>query len=129
MARVNQGYYKKLKKEYDEVIASAELLEDETYDENECLQGDYVTCWDNMCESNEIYQQCCKVSNKLNDMLSSQKFEDEKKKEKYQKWQRNIEEKKSRCEEIYNEIRSALGEDLSDAERRTINDFELEKQR
>ena len=75
MARVNQGYYKKLLERFEDIDKEFESLD--IYDSDKTLKGDYEALWTSLYTLNGLFIDIKELYSDMSGILKSQKFESE----------------------------------------------------
>lgn len=126
MAGVNQGYYKKILKRYQNVKSENENIDLE-YSLD--LIDDIVELWGCLERCNDLYKECNSLIIALEGLLESQKFEMEETRDNYKDIMEDIVSIKYDAISKYKTYKSAFGSQFSDSEKDSINGFDVERER
>ncbi len=125
MARIDQGYYKKVLKRFQDIQFKNEDLE---YICELNSIDDIEELWSCLERCNDLYVECNSLVNDLEALMNSQKFEMEKTEIKYENMidiTRNI---KNNTLSRYKTCKSAFGAQFSDSEVQSIYGFEINRE-
>lgn len=125
MATIDQGYYKKVLKRFQDIQFENEDL-DYICELNSI--DDIEKLWNCLERCNDLYVECNSLINDLEALMNSQKFEMEKTENKYENMidiTRNI---KNDILSRYKTCKSAFCAQFSDSEVQSINGFEINRE-
>lgn len=125
MARINQGYYKKIKKRFKDLESKSEDLES-NYDMDSI--SDREVLWWCLEKCNDLYNECISLIQEITIIINSQKFEQDKTELEYKDMISSLTYIKLDTISRYNTYKSAFGFQFSDAEIRSISEFPIDRE-
>ena len=124
MARVNQGKYKEYKNKYKELCVEYTDLIERYFDETG-FSDDYVVAFDFLGSANNLYERAENLKLKIETMLETQKFEQEKKKKYYEECVIKLGDILYELASKAGEVRRDIGNDVSENEKYSLDNWKI----
>lgn len=124
MARVNQGKYKEYRNECAELFFEFKKLM-ETYFDDTGFTDDYLGLFDFLDSANCLYERAERLKLKIETMLETQKFEQDKIKQEYEGFISNLEDVIYEFSAKAGEVRGYIGSDVSENEKYSLDNWKI----
>lgn len=124
MARVNQGKYKEYRNECKDLFFEIEELM-KTYFDNTGFTDDYFGLFDFLDSANCLYERAEKLKFKIETILETQKFEQDKIKQEYENFVSKLENNMRELSAKAIEVRRYIGNDVSENEKYSLNNWKI----
>lgn len=124
MARVNQGKYKIYRDECGKIFFEfKELME--TYFDDTGFSDDYLGLFDFLDSANVLYKRSEELKLKIETMLETQKFEQDKTKQEYESFVSELGNIIYELSAKAREVRGYIGNDVTDNEKYSLNNWRI----